>query len=87
MASGLPVISTYHAGIPETVQHAKEGILLKEDDVDGLTKALAELATDEGFRSSLGKAAATRALVSLNLNEKTAQLERIYDSLIHDVHA
>jgi colanic acid/amylovoran biosynthesis glycosyltransferase len=86
MASGLPIISTSHAGIPEIIQHAKEGILLEEGDVGGLKNALAHLATDENLRCSLGKAAATRALTSLSLEEKTRKLEMIYDSLIHAAH-
>ena len=31
MASGLPVVSTFHAGIPEAVVDGKTGFLVSED--------------------------------------------------------
>ena len=34
MASGLPVISTYHAGIPELINDGVNGFLVKEKDID-----------------------------------------------------
>jgi len=40
MALGLPVISTYHAGIPELITHNKEGFLVQENNVDELAEAL-----------------------------------------------
>src|SRR5690606_34820421 len=30
MATGLPIVSTKHGGIPELVEHEKEGLLVKE---------------------------------------------------------
>jgi colanic acid/amylovoran biosynthesis glycosyltransferase len=41
--SGLPVVSTYHAGIPEIVKDGKSGILVPERDVESLTEALNNL--------------------------------------------
>ena len=40
MASGLPVVATYHAGIPAVVTHGREGLLVPEHDVDALADAL-----------------------------------------------
>lgn len=40
MALGLPVISTYHAGIPELITPNQEGILVQENNVDELANAL-----------------------------------------------
>jgi len=36
MATGLPVISTYHAGIRELIKHEKSGLLTPERDIDSL---------------------------------------------------
>lgn len=36
MGCGLPVVSTYHAGIPELVENAVSGLLAPERDVDAL---------------------------------------------------
>ncbi|MBI4534719.1 MAG: glycosyltransferase family 4 protein, partial [Ignavibacteriae bacterium] len=82
MASGLPVISTYHAGIPETITDGEDGILLQEDDLDGLVRSLDVLCGDAELRMRLGKAGAQHALKDLNLNVKTRNLEMIYDSLL-----
>ena len=40
MASGLPVISTYHSGIPELIEDGVSGLLVPERDVEGLAAAL-----------------------------------------------
>lgn len=44
MASGLVVVSTRHAGIPELIEHGTEGLLAEERDVDGYVAALRGLA-------------------------------------------
>jgi colanic acid/amylovoran biosynthesis glycosyltransferase len=84
MASGLPVVSTRHAGIPEVISSGQHGLLLEENDLDGLTKTLIRLLEDSPLRSRLGKAAAKRALSELNLEVKTQELERIYSSVIEN---
>ena len=38
MATGVPVVSTFHAGIPELITHNHEGILVQENNVDQLVK-------------------------------------------------
>jgi colanic acid/amylovoran biosynthesis glycosyltransferase len=46
MATGLPVVTTRHTGIPELVVHRSTGMLVEERDVDELTDALRELLED-----------------------------------------
>jgi len=46
-ASGLPVISTYHAGIPEAVIHMKTGFLVKEHDIEGMAHFMIKLARED----------------------------------------
>ena len=40
MAMELPVLSTYHSGIPELVEPGVNGILVQEKDVDGFAQAM-----------------------------------------------
>jgi glycosyltransferase involved in cell wall biosynthesis len=40
MATGLPVISTYHAGIPEVVSNDENGYLVSERDTNGMTQKM-----------------------------------------------
>ena len=51
MSYGKPVISTKHAGIPELV----ENILVEEDNVDELAKAIEQLADNPELRKKLGE--------------------------------
>ena len=51
MSYGKPVISTRHAGIPELV----EEILVEENDVEGLAKAIELLADNPELRRKLGE--------------------------------
>lgn len=82
MASGLPVIATRHAGIPEVIDHGTHGILLGESDIAGIARSILELYESETLRRSLGTNAAARALTELDLATKSEQLEAIYDRAV-----
>ena len=43
MAMKLPILTTYHAGIPELVQHGVNGLLSSEKDVDNLSNQMLEI--------------------------------------------
>lgn len=43
MAMELPVLSTYHAGIPEAVEHGVNGLLCREGDIDTYALQMAEI--------------------------------------------
>jgi len=43
MAMELPILSTYHAGIPELVQHGVNGLMCNEKDVDTLADHIYEI--------------------------------------------
>jgi glycosyltransferase involved in cell wall biosynthesis len=81
MASGLPVVSTRHGGIPSVVSE-REGILVDEGDVGGLEVALSCLAGDSELRRRLGASGAQRAAAEFDIVPATAALERIYDDVI-----
>jgi colanic acid/amylovoran biosynthesis glycosyltransferase len=82
MACGLPVVATWHAGIPAVIDDRHQGLLVSEGDLPGLADALQALLTDAALRRRLGDSAASRALRELDLHEKAAELERIYDELV-----
>ena len=82
MAAGLPVISTYHAGIPEVVTDGVTGLLVPEQDVGALARAIARVAGDGALRESLGRAAQAFALATLDVRDKELELEQIYDDTI-----
>ena len=55
-STGLPVISTYHAGIPESVMDGATGLLVPEYDHVGLANAMRKM-QDEAMRLTMGKQA------------------------------
>lgn len=57
MASGVPVVSTVHSGIPELISHGHDGLLAAENDVAGLAEHIARLAGDTQLRERLARAA------------------------------
>jgi glycosyltransferase involved in cell wall biosynthesis len=59
LAAGLPIVTTRHRGIPDTVGE-REALLIEPGDSDALAAALLRLAEDEELRVRLGRAARTR---------------------------
>ena len=53
-ASGLPVISTLHAGIPEVIENEVSGLLSYEGDVESMAKHMAAIASDDEMVSRFG---------------------------------
>jgi glycosyltransferase involved in cell wall biosynthesis len=59
-ASGLPVVSTRHAGIPDVVVEGETGLLTDEGDIDGMAANMLRLARDGALAADLGRAARRR---------------------------
>ena len=59
-AAALPVISTYHAGIPDLVSNGITGYLVKEKDIFGMKEAMKKLYLDRKLAEEMGKAGRTR---------------------------
>jgi glycosyltransferase involved in cell wall biosynthesis len=53
-ATGLPVVSTFHGGIPHVIEHGRTGILVPERQVTPIVDALWELARSKKLRDELG---------------------------------
>jgi colanic acid/amylovoran biosynthesis glycosyltransferase len=82
MACGLPVVSTYHAGIPEIIVNEENGLLVDEQDLEGLSRALGRLIENRALRERLGRAAACTATSRCRLLSRTRELECVYDQLL-----
>jgi glycosyltransferase-like protein len=57
MAFKKPVIAYRVGGIPELVDHGKNGLLLDFGDIKGLAKSIVDVLTDKKLATRLGKAA------------------------------
>ena len=60
LAAGLPIVTTEHAGIPDTVRDDREGLLVPPGDASALASALLRLIEDPDLRARLGSAARER---------------------------
>jgi len=78
MCSGLPVISTYHAGIPSIIINNHSGILVDEHDIDALSNAIIELSDNVSLRNKIGANAKKFAIENLSVELKEKELEDIY---------
>jgi len=81
-ASGLPVVSTRHAGISEAVIHMKTGLLVDEGDIDGMAQHMIHLAKDNALAGSLGKAATARILAEYSMDKSINNLWGIIESVL-----
>ena len=55
MATGIPVVSTRHSGIPELVEDGESGLLADERDVDELAEHLRTLLQDPSLWERMGR--------------------------------
>jgi colanic acid/amylovoran biosynthesis glycosyltransferase len=81
-ASGMPVISTYHAGIPELIRNKKSGFLVKERDAYSLSTRLNQLIDNPALWSAFGKIGRKRVEEAFNLQTQIQKLEKMYKELI-----
>lgn len=76
-AAGLPVISTRHAGIPDTVKHGETGILVGERDVAAMAEAIVAYASDRKLARLHGSCAREYVCSNLSLERHLSQLSRL----------
>lgn len=82
MAMGLPVISTFHSGIPELVQDGVSGLLVLERDVDALVSKLSYLLEHPEVWSQMGKLGRRFVEKHYNIRDLQRQLEELYVSIL-----
>ena len=81
-ATGLPVISSYHADIPEVVVDGKSALLAPERDVETLAKHLEYLVEHPDVWSVMGRAGREHVKQEYDLTAQVQKLENIYNTSI-----
>jgi colanic acid/amylovoran biosynthesis glycosyltransferase len=81
-ASGLPVVSTMHAGIPDTVVHGETGLLSEELDIDSMAYHIALLARDPALASKLGENARVRIQKLFSMERSIQRLNSILETAV-----
>jgi len=77
MATGMPVVSTRHSGIPELVEDGVSGQLVPERDVDALAAALESLAARPERWPAMGQAGRRRVEREFDLGLQNERLARL----------
>jgi glycosyltransferase involved in cell wall biosynthesis len=80
-ATGLPAVSTIHAGIPESITDGETGFLVKECDNEALSDAMTKL-LDQDTRLVFGSNARKFMEKKFDLEKCNLVLEQIYEEAI-----
>jgi len=78
-ASGVPVLSTRHAGIPEIVVDGETGILVSEDDAVELMEALKRFLDTPGMWVEMGRQGRSFIEETHSKSAVAAKLENLYE--------
>ncbi len=84
MASGLPVVSTVHAGIPYAVEHERTGLLVPEGDAVLLSQAIHRLLESRDERLTMGAAGRSRVVSDFDVVVQADRLIHLYTEAIAD---
>jgi len=84
-ASGLPVISTLHNGIPEGVLDGKSGFLVPERDVDALAERLVHLIEHPEIWPKMGRAGRAYVEANYDIDKLNDRLVEIYTRFLNDL--
>jgi len=82
MATGLPVISTYHSAIPELIDDGLNGFLVKERDTLTFKDTMYNL---KNVTNQIGLNARKKVSKDFNLEIETQKLFEIYDRLMLNI--
>ena len=77
MASGLPVVSTDIAGIPEQVINGENGFLIRPGDINGLTDSLDRLIKSAALREEFGHVSQER-VERFSIEKMLTDLDNVY---------
>jgi glycosyltransferase involved in cell wall biosynthesis len=80
--SGLPVVSTHHAGIPDVVLNGQTGFLVEERDVPAMADRMLKLVEDPQWAARLGDAARARIIANYSIERQLNQLTGILGGCI-----
>ena len=81
-ATGLPILSTTHADIPEVTLADKSAFLVPERDVDALEERLEFLMDHPGMWAAMGRTGRQHVLTEFNSVEQGRRMEAHYRSIM-----
>lgn len=83
-STGMPVISTLHADIPHIVEHGRSGILVAENDQNGLAAAIERFYLMEHVEfQAFSYAASTLVRATFTAEKSAARLKSVYQNILN----
>jgi glycosyltransferase involved in cell wall biosynthesis len=84
MGCGCAVVASNVGGVPELIEHGRNGLLSAPADADDLARQLAVLIQNPELRKQMGERAATDAKTSFSMEAVAGRIESMYDSLLSE---
>lgn len=81
-ARGLPVISTWHSGIPEAVHDGETGLLVDERSPEALSGALERILSDRDLAEDLGKRGHELMAREFSVHACAERLQQVYAQVV-----
>ncbi|TPV33861.1 glycosyltransferase [Paucihalobacter ruber] len=81
-AAGLPVVSTYHAGIPDVIIHEQTGLLCHEHDVDTMAEHMLRLLRDVDYSKQLGQSGKAYIKANFSMEHHLSTLQQVLESAV-----
>lgn len=81
-ASGLPIVSTRHGGIPDVVVDGQTGFLVEENDISGMANRIIQLARQPHLRFQMGRAGRKHVEANFSLSRQIMETVNLYQNLI-----
>jgi glycosyltransferase involved in cell wall biosynthesis len=81
-ACGLPVVSTFHAGIPDVVINGETGFLVNEGDIDGMADFMLQLLSNPALADKMGAKARKHIIENYTMEKSIGKLKFILENAI-----
>ncbi len=78
-AVGTPVVSSCVGGVPEIIEHEKNGFLIEPRDTEGLRVALEKMLEDDAYATRLAQNLRERVLKEFSLERMARETIEIYE--------
>ncbi|WP_413531709.1 glycosyltransferase [Empedobacter brevis] len=82
--AGLPVVSTYHAGIPDVIFNNESGFLVQENDIVGMGNYMLKLYKDRNLARKFGETGKTIVTNEFSLKKHLFIVESLINKAINN---
>jgi len=80
--AGLPVISTFHAGIPDVIVHGKTGLLSHEHDVEDMANNMLQVLNDKELAKKMGASGKQYMRENFSLDKHIKILQNLLEQAV-----